>query len=253
MVQPAFFGPRKMPIIQPAVGMEEKSKRQSSEEEKYYMREYMPGDRFRDINWKVSSRLDELITRISPITQEKSTVISVFFRSFREPRAESAESIAHLNVLKSWLLTFLRRMKSDNPALQFRVHAGSSVALLATEEELERFAFELAGLCYQGEGPGVMANEAPESGGEAFVFTTPFDRNLGRFLASVASAPRRLYLFRTVPARGAGQGQTMQLFPGPLDFLPGPWVLRRERPKPPVLGRIPAASLEEEPISVRVF
>jgi hypothetical protein len=251
MVAPASFNQKSMPVPEPSVGFEETSRKRSSDEEKYFMREYMPGDRFRDINWKVSSRLDELITRISPITQEKTTILPVVFRNFRDDPAESLESILHLNVIKSWLMAFLRAMKQEHPEMQFRITTGSGNWLLQSDEEIERFGWELTGVFFQREAGSYLPFPAEE---EVFVFSTPFDRGLPAFLSSQAGA--RQYIFRTVAA-GNGQdeeGTSVVLFQGASACVPGPWVLRREPglkapPAPsPALGR-----LEELPLSVRIL
>jgi len=250
-VQPASWPPKGIPPIEPSVGLEEKSRRRSSDEEKYYMREYLPGDRFRDINWKVSSRLNELITRISPLTQERTTVLEIAFRNFRAHASETVESLAHLNVLKSWLVSFLRRMKADHPEVQFRVQTASSVQLLAAEEDIDRFAWELAGELFAGEG---ALPRAEPGDGELFVFSTPFDRGLSRFLA--ANLHTRVHLFRTAFAP-PGTAEPLRLLADPLEDLPGPWALRRERRArggSPAPAPVPqGGSLTEEAFAVRVF
>jgi uncharacterized protein (DUF58 family) len=152
-VLPAWLAAGPPRLVEPAGGYEDKSQRKASEEEKYFMREYQPGDRFRDINWKVSSRLQELITRISPVTQEKTRLLSVEFRHYRDEGPESLESVMHLDYLKSWLLAFLRGLKASNERLQFRVRTGAGPRLLATAEDIESFAEELSGLGYQSD-PG---------------------------------------------------------------------------------------------------
>jgi hypothetical protein len=225
-ILPLTLARQSPPLAEPAVGLEEKSRRRSSEEEKYYMREYLPGDRFRDINWKVSSRLAELITRISPVTQEKTTVIPVFFRHYWRPRRESLESIAHLNVVKGWLLCFLRAMKQEHPEVQFRLYSGHGVTPVESEEDIERWAAELAGLTFQAEMEGFSERLAEE---EAYVFNTPFDSELPRFLASLGAA--RVYLFRTATAEaGSLEGvHPLPILQPPCPCLPGGWILRRER------------------------
>jgi hypothetical protein len=287
-VLPAWLAPDVPPLVEPAGGFEEKSQRRSSEEEKYFMREYQPGDRFRDINWKVSSRLQELITRISPVTQEKTRLLSVELRNYRSGARETLESVLHLDYLKSWLLAFLRGLKKANERLQFRVRSGAGSELLATEEDIERFAGVLATLHFQSD-PGAGAEEPPA--GELFIFSTPFDRALGAYLAARPLA--QAHVFRTVHARArpapaaalpveqaqadaahaGGNGQrppgrtaagkaaggtplARTLFPpgGDLSdaFLPGAWIFRRERgPAVPALPQ--AAGLEEAALYVGVL
>ncbi|MCL2443270.1 MAG: DUF58 domain-containing protein, partial [Treponema sp.] len=62
-------------------GAEDRRYKPSADEERYYMREYSPGDRLRDINWKSSEKIDTLITRISNDNQEKVSRIEVHFRN----------------------------------------------------------------------------------------------------------------------------------------------------------------------------
>jgi hypothetical protein len=250
-VQPASFTQGDVPIVQPAVGFEETSRKRSSDEEKYYMREYLPGDRFRDINWKVSSRLAELITRISPVTQEKTTILPVYLRNFSSSERENLESIMHLNVMKSWLLAFLRAMKQEYPEMQFQVASGSGNWLLASDEDIDRFSRELAGLFYQREA-GASLPTVPEE--ELFVFSTGFDRGLPAFLSSQARA--NLYIFRTVfPRSGADEeANPLVLFQPPCACLPGPWLLRREpHRQAPRLSAPASGRLEEQALSVRVL
>jgi hypothetical protein len=250
-VQPASYTQRIVPVPEPSVGFEETSRKRSSDEEKYYMREYLPGDRFRDINWKVSSRLDELITRISPVTQEKTTILPVILRNFRDRDGESVESIVHLNVIKSWLMAFLRIMKQEHPEMQFRLSAGSGSWLLRSDEDIERFGWELPGMFFQRD-TGPIFQSSPEE--ELFIFSTAFDRGLPAFLSSQAQA--RQYIFRTCTAEAGGkqEGTTVVLFQGAWGCIPGSWILRREPGlKAPRVSSPAFGKLEEEPLSVRVL
>jgi hypothetical protein len=248
-IQPASFNQKSIPVPEPSVGFEETSRKRSSDEEKYYMREYLPGDRFRDINWKVSSRLDELITRISPVTQEKTTILPVVFRNFRDREGESVESIVHLNIIKSWLMAFLRVMKQEHPEMQFRVFSAGGSWLLQNDEEIERFGWELPGIFFQKE-VGTLFQSPTEE--ELFIFSTAFDRGLSAFLASQSHA--RQYIFRTTTGAESSEGTTVVLFQPGCSCLPGSWILRREpdsqapRIPSPALGK-----LEEEALSVRVL
>jgi hypothetical protein len=250
-VQPASFTQRSIPIPEPSVGFEETSRKRSSDEEKYYMREYLPGDRFRDINWKVSSRLDELITRISPVTQEKTTILPVVLRNFRDREAESVESIVHLNIIKSWLMAFLRIMKQEHPEMQFHLTSATGSWLLQNDEDIERFGWELPALFFQRD-TGSVFQGPPEE--ELFVFSTAFDRGLPAFLSAQAGA--RQYVFRTAVAEEEGQreGTTVVMFQEGCACLPGSWVLRREpRLKAPRVSSPASGKLEEEALSVRVL
>jgi len=259
-VLPAGFGARPLARIDPATGLEEHSRPRSSEEDKYYMREYLPGDRFRDINWKVSGRLAELITRISPITQERTTLLPVHVRNLKAAAAgrgdaDGPHAVAHLNVLKSWLLAFLRTVKQEHPQMQFRLLTAQSTWLLQSGEDIEAFAAELAGLDYQREPAGSLL-QAPESSGELFVFSTPYDRLLGQHLASQTGA--RVCLLRTRRAQAAERPRPLSLLQPGTGCLPGPWVLRRDAPpRAAASGRAGRGGqglrVEEEPLEVRLL
>ena len=88
------------------------------------MREYVPGDRMKDINWKATSRLGELITRISPLTQEQTQLLHVVLRRYRRRGGETMTALLHLDFVKSWLLTFLRVVKQQHPEFTFLVDTG---------------------------------------------------------------------------------------------------------------------------------
>jgi hypothetical protein len=250
-VQPASFTQKSIPLPEPSVGFEETSRKRSSDEEKYYMREYLPGDRFRDINWKVSSRLDELITRISPVTQEKTTILPVVLRNFRDREADSVESIVHLNVIKSWLMAFLRIMKQEHPEMQFRLTSAGGSWLLRSDEDIERFGWELPAVFFQKD-TGPIFQTSPEE--ELFIFSTVFDRGLPAFLSSQVQA--RQYIFRTGVAENGGQrqGTRVVVFQGGCACLPGSWILRREpRLEAPRVSSPASGKLEEQLLAVRVL
>lgn len=215
------------------------------------MREYIPGDRFRDINWKASSRLAQLVTRISPYSQEKTRVIPILLRHFREPLPETVESLVHLNVLKSWLLSFLRQVKQEHPDYQFAVWTGLGQQRLEAEEDIERFAFSLATLHFL---PDPFDLPAEPGWEELYIFTTPFDRHLPTVLAQLPPGVPRI--FRTRAAAEAKQEVHRYPLLDSLEslFLPGPWILRRERRLPaPPLGAGLEGRLLETPILVEVM
>lgn len=248
LVQPALFssGPARRP--EALGGFEEHAKWRASEEERYYMREYLPGDRFRDINWKASSRLARLITRVSPYTQEKTRLLLVELRHFRDNLPETVESLVHLNVLKSWLLFFLREAKRDNPHFHFLVGTGRGAFRLETREDIDRFSLELSRLFFQEEtavtAPDLQdlpeAVPDPHTGlrpeerdGRVFIFTSPYDRGVRSRLARDRAAQARIYTTTDGGSRRRqpeDQGATVHLFPSAGRMpLPGAWVLRRDR------------------------
>ena len=251
-VRPALLSDRRFPDVEALDGLEEKSKIKQSDVERYFMREYIPGDRIRDINWKASSRISELVTRIAPVTQEKTRVISVILRSFRRRRGETAASVAHLNHLKSWLFLFLKSIKHDRPEYQFRVTIGDDVFHLESEEDVEAFGLELSGRFFQNPPPDRGVDAAAQLTGEAFIFTTPYDDSLPVFLRALSGS--NAYIFRTAVPSERDEGRVFRLFSlsDPVVFSSS-WILSREgRLANPSVPMEHGQLLEEEPLEVRL-
>jgi uncharacterized protein (DUF58 family) len=238
VVLPSSFSGSRAFNVHALGGYEEETTRTSSDSERYYMREYVPGDRMRDINWKATSRLSQLITRVSPQTQEKTQVIPVEFRHYAEHGArDTARSLAHLDTMKSWVLAFMRAVKEENPSYQFRVRTAWGETRLESDTDIDRFAVELSSIGYETEPQRSVRD--PELT-ELYIFSTPFDRNLGAALAHYRGI--RTHIFRTsfpAPRRtpdrprssseeAARRSHTVTLFGSPAyAAIPGPWVLRR--------------------------
>jgi len=226
-VEPAVF-PEEITIhVEAAEKTEEKQSQLNSDEDKYYMREYAPGDRFRDINWKTSSRLHQLFTRIAPVALEQTKVIAVELRNYREQRPETLDSVTHLSYLKSWLISFIRTVKEQNADFRFQIVTGHGIKQINSKEELAQFSDELAGMMFQGD-PGVVT-AIPETD-EIFVFTTPYDLQLPALLALYPQ--RTINVVRTLTEDWTG-GTPRRQFPlfrpqENLD-LPGLWAFRGER------------------------
>ncbi|TVR90998.1 MAG: DUF58 domain-containing protein [Spirochaetaceae bacterium] len=94
-------------------GNENRKLVRNADEERYHMREYAPGDRVRDINWKASSRLPILLTRVSPESQEESTILPILLLrgggggGTVSRGGETPQSVAERSHRLSWLLYFL--------------------------------------------------------------------------------------------------------------------------------------------------
>jgi hypothetical protein len=202
----------KLPI-NPQSGSEDQRNKTSSSEERYYMREYTPGDRFRDINWKSSEKIDVLITRISPDNQEKVSRIDVYFRNFglnadnRENRA-SLEASWLLDRAKARLAYFLRNVREQNSSFIFNVRFASGSRDIEDEEDLDAFLEELAGLSFS-----PSRNETAEivsaAGGDIYVFSTACDIGLPDYL--VANSQKQVSLFLIQPAQREKDIETLNI------------------------------------------
>jgi uncharacterized protein (DUF58 family) len=233
-------------------GEEEESRKASDDEEKYYQREYMPGDRARDINWKASTRLAQLITRISPYTQERSKVITLEVRPYDDGRPEGLESVLHLYRLKLRVLSFIRTMREEHPEYRYRVILPQATLTVSTDDDVEALSRDLAAVFYQTEGPRGALPGAPA---QVVVFTTPFDANLPHLLPLYGDAT--VLVIRTRTARGRDRAQEYLLEPplaraGAAIAIPGAWALKGGQHKPPALVPLKGEVAEDE-FSVSLF
>jgi uncharacterized protein (DUF58 family) len=180
-------------------GSEEKQNRKTADEERYYMREYAPGDRFRDINWKASSRLAVLVTRIAPFTQEKTRTVHVDFRNYGPPGSAGLLELWTLDRMKARLLAFLRTLREEHPEYRFNVRTGSEDREIETLIDLEEFAADLAGLSYSTSAgaPSAAGPGDPFAAGELYIFSSAFDLRLPALLGSRNEEITHLYM--TIP------------------------------------------------------
>jgi len=230
-----------MPLrIDAQSGAEDRRNKNANDEERYYMREYSPGDRFRDINWKSSERINTLITRISPDNQEKITRIEVHFRNYgpapRQGAAKGGPGMADLWLLdraKARLAWFLRSVKEEKASYVFHVRSAGASWDLNDDEEIEAFLEELSAL------PFFPArneeNALPPAGGEIYIFSTACDAALPAFLLAQQGRPFSLFMAEDAPrkkAQGKAEAERLLLrdfFSGSFAPLPR-WLLpRRER------------------------
>ena len=197
-------------------GAEDRRNKNANDEGRYYMREYAPGDRFRDINWKSSERISTLITRISPDNQEKITRIEVYFRNYGP--ANTAARAAGSAIADLWLLDrskarlawFLRKVKEEKASYVFHVRSAGKSWDLNDEEEIETFLEELSFLPFF---PVQNEESSLSQEGEIYVFSTACDTALPAYLLTQQGRPLSLFLAQRSPRKKIRQGK-----PGP-EFL----------------------------------
>jgi hypothetical protein len=172
------------------------------------MREYAPGDRFRDINWKSSERIDTLITRISPDNQEKVTRIEAWFRNYGPPRA-SIGDLWLLDRAKARFAWFIRAVKEENASYVFHIRSAAGDWELKEQEQIDAFLEELAVLpFYPAQNKDALTHA--EGTGELYVFSTACDAALSGFL-SVQSRPVTLFLAQNPLQRDAVESEIFRL------------------------------------------
>lgn len=238
LVLPPFFSEKPVVHVLPSTTQENIRNIRSSDEEKYYMREYIPGDRIKDINWKSSIKIQELITKISPSSPEESHLIYVEIRPYHYGDKDGPQAILQLNYLKSWVLSFLRIMKKEHPNYKFHIFTGKQNFMIEEEQEIESFAIVLAELNYTKE---VHPVELPYTT-ERFVFTTGFDKNLNSYLNSINS---KVYLFKVI----YGKNRVVKLFDiFNLNLIPKLWLFTYEKKEnsyaKPKIGKVVEEKLQ---------
>jgi len=181
----------KKTLINAQAGAEDQRNKPSADVERYYMREYTPGDRFRDINWKSSDKIDTLITRISTDNQEKISRIDVYFRNFCA--ASSLEALWFLDRAKARLAYFLRSLMDSNASLIFDVRSAEKEWEIEDHDDLDEFLEELAGISFV-----LSRNESAisQKTGDIYVFSTACDTGLQSFLISCNPRPVTLFMIQ---------------------------------------------------------
>jgi len=200
--------------IEPMTGAEDRRIKTSSNEERYYMREYASGDRLRDINWKSSERIDTLITKISPDNQEKVTRIEVCFRNYGMTNAGLSD-LWLLDRAKARLAWFLRSVKDENASFVFNVSAATGSWELSGQDEIEAFLEELCSISFspaQHEDLAAIQTEGgkEQKAGELYVFSTACDYSLPAFLLARQGRPITLFLAQNSHRRKAGAGKAKE-------------------------------------------
>lgn len=247
-IRPAIVSGIKINNIKAMEGFENTAKQKQADEEKYYQREYMPGDRFRDINWKATSRISKLITKISHITQEKTKTILILFRNFkRDPEKSTRDSIVHLNFLKSWLMTFLKSVKEENNNYIFNIISGSGSVTLESMEEIELFSAELGSIFFRTDSMSFANIKVPS---EVFVFTTCYDININSVFTFFSDS--KINIFRTVQKGINNKEEYKYRYFKSLEsfYLPGKWIFLKDNLKNNLLR---AGSITDRTVKTSIF
>ncbi|MBT3274672.1 MAG: DUF58 domain-containing protein [Spirochaetales bacterium] len=259
VIRPALITDRDAPRVEAQKGDENKSRMKSSDIERYFMREYIPGDRHRDINWKASSRFSELFTRISPVTQEKTKIITIHFRPYTSMARDSLRSVFYLDQCKSALLYFLRSIKKEHNDYQFDVYVGNDLRELENDEDIENFGTEISSIHFRNPRGEQITDPADLHHSDTFVFTTVYDTGLAAYAAnSLPGSQARIYRV-AIPSKGKDQPRAPRrsLISGSINPIPegrgSGWLLRKDPLKSnPGIGASDGIYLEDDPLEVRI-
>jgi len=200
--------------INAQTGAEDRKNKPAADVERYYMREYTPGDRFRDINWKSSEKIDTLITRISTDNQEKINRLEIHFRNYGKTNA-SLEALWLLDRAKARLSYFLRSLMQQNSAFIFDVRTAEGSREIETPDDLDAFLEDLAGISFLSPVNETVNLHNASHNGDIYIFSTACDTGLPGFI--LACNPRPVNLFIIQPEKNKPETETEIL--GISDFL----------------------------------
>ena len=190
-------------------GAEEKDKMKESDVERYYMREYVPGDRFRDINWKSSSRGGKLYTRISPLAQEETVTITLCIRFYAADTGGSPEMLALTEYQKSRIMSFILSVTEAHPDFRFEVFLNSRGFVLENEMDIEKFALEM-GQTWVEKTTSLLPELPPE--GLVYLFTLPSDSGISRLRQSYGKTEFLLHSVHIAGRQEVKEGST-EIYP----------------------------------------
>ena len=174
-IEPLVFENRPPITRYKSSSMKNNLNQKQADEDKFYMREYIPGDRMKDVNWKASLRIGKLITRISPQSSVDSYLLVLELRNLSYLEKDSPLSLMHLNLLKSWFLSFLQQMLRENPSYRFIVLTNEDEYSIETSNDIDNFGRTLSRLHYSEQKQwNTRGPQVPER----FVFSTGFDPSL---------------------------------------------------------------------------
>ena len=202
--------------------LETHQSRLQSEDEKYYMREYIPGDRIKDINWKTSLRIGEVVTRYSPQSPKEQQLLHIELHNINIHKHDSPLALMQLEAVKSWLLSFITQIKRNNSNYQFLIESAHTSDLLTELQEIINFSEVLAGIKYVSpqqwhppQNPQMPNNKSSDK----VIFTTAFNSNQKNIANNEIV---KTHVFQVTSAQ-RNDKKALQFNLLPLDY-PLPWV-----------------------------
>jgi hypothetical protein len=188
--------------------------------EKYVMREYIPGDRLRDINWKASSRLNEWFTRISVEEDDVSRSIHILLHHCVPSHYRGIKAYLVHDYLKGLLSSLIM---TDSKTV-FHIHAGGIDTDVSNQEEAAAFLKVLAQIPPQDEAFPLPALEGRKT---ILIFSSTLDHNLDKTLSALADHKAFVYLAGPVAKNAEVRSDVFGDLPP--QFVPGPWAFRSSR------------------------
>ena len=224
-----------------STGTTETSRTANPDETRYYMREYVAGDRVRDINWKASQRLRSLITRISPETRDRDTSITIYLRHFGNPDHDSALATAHMTYLSGWLLSFVATVLTQQDGCRFHVITGNGSYDVSSISDVAGLSQNLCGVSLVPEPPQLPVRSEDSL---IVVFTTPFDVSLDNAVNRLRPVPVRIFSTAHETPSGRAELEASDIYFANFDYRLIPCTSRSIRYLNPGQNQAGADSLQ---------
>lgn len=119
-----------------------------SDPERLYVRDYQPGDRARDINWKLAEKYGSLMIRHAAGFPEEVAEICVAGVPGQLRQAEDGWSLAHLEILKRAMARFIQKKIQEKKRYKIRVIWGNQVFVVRDEDSLAAFMVSFSRLAF---------------------------------------------------------------------------------------------------------
>lgn len=133
-----------MHIRQSSESSDDNTRVKPADEEKIFIRDYQAGDLARDINWKASSRIDSLLTRIPPESESPSPRLRLGVLAFRGGNRPDFSTLAELARLKSLIRGYMEQGLQRDEGLSFTLVLGLQQIEVNHSDELDSCIERLA-------------------------------------------------------------------------------------------------------------
>lgn len=164
-----------------------------SEGEKIFIREYVPGDLARDVNWKALARTGVLLTRVPPESPKETRVLRLAFLApgpAADPfaRGRSLVAIDHLRTLAASFMLAVRKLAPD---YAFSLTVGEAEFFADAEDSLDGLFAALSRAGFSSDADRRSAGAVPEG---AWVFASSSDAAARASFGALLDAGCRLVL-----------------------------------------------------------
>lgn len=184
-------GDREQNILSETREERKKHRQKSDALERYHSRDYKPGDRLRDINWKSSRRIGKFIVRDAYRDLHQGRNIIIILRN-RISGKISAADLAAWDLLKSVLISFIRDIRESQDNISISIYFENRSFTVRDQKEFDSFRIKAASFFYA-RSRAEKFLRIKESEDPVFIFTTARDRNLKNFLSAGAGEPYGIF------------------------------------------------------------